>query len=129
MLIRTDGTGFVSWEDSKQLKDIEIVRMRTFHAQLYILFPGIWYLPVDTRITLIPEDDAFYDVNSKQNISSGWYQLLDSDIKVAGFKIKFLKDLSFEQVLEELVKNPNLIEKGNILSYYNKIQLYDWMYK
>lgn len=128
LVVKTDGMGFIDYVYRNELPGINIIKMRDGASQLFHITEGIWHLNVPTRITVKHDDVNFYDVDSRKHLAPGWIILEDISLVTDLYITYKLTCITFEEVLALLRKDISLLEKGNILNIYNKLQMYDWIY-
>lgn len=143
-VVYTDGTCFCT-KNITNLPGIKFqpksnsISSRILSRSTFYLEEGIWWIPTEYRLCVYNADEilhnTFMDITERITVYANTFICLEKEIEMApflsGMDSEVYYDINFiteEIVLSKLKEDINLIDKGNLNFWRNKIELIDLLY-
>lgn len=138
----TDGVCFIDAQYKGNLPGIDIMYDSTSYSgkvRIFSLTEGWWWVPPSYRMCVYSSQEIisgqFLDITQKISIEAGNFVYLEEEIRqpcaVAGLPDEVYYDITFfteEMLIEELKKDLDIIDSGNLIKWKNKIEIIDYLY-
>jgi hypothetical protein len=137
-VVYTDGTCFCSREITN-LPGIKF-QERSNSTSTFFLEEGIWWIPAaEFRLCVYNANEilnnTFMDISERITVYANTFIFLEKEIEMppflSGMQKEVYYDINFlteDLVLKKLKQDINLIDKGNLSFWHNKIEIIDLLY-
>jgi hypothetical protein len=143
-VVYTDGLCFCSKDilnlpGLKFKKETNSISSKLNTKSSFFLEEGIWWMPVEYRLCVFNGNEilnnTFMDITERITVYANTFISLEKEIEMppflTGMDPEIYYDINFfteEVVLNKLKQDINLIDKGNLNFWRNKIELIDLIY-
>lgn len=142
VVVYTDGLCFIDSKYRYNLPGIDLIQDTTAYpskARMFTLTEGWWWIPPTYRMAVYSYQEivsnAFLDITTRISIEPGNFVYLEEEIKrpgiIAGMADEIYYDITFhteETLIEEIKKDLDIIDSGNLIKWKNKIEVIDYIY-
>lgn len=142
VVVYTDGLCFIDAEYKYNLPGIDILHYPSNYSsksRMFSLTQGWWWVPPTYRMAVYKYQEimsnSFLDITTRISIEPNNFVYLEEEIRQPGFMSgmtdEIYYDITFhteETLIEELKKDLDIIDSGNLIKWKNKIEVIDYIY-